>query len=123
MHRIPALLALLCMMGCYAATRSTVDLVKVEQKIAQAKAADAHRRAVYSWTMADAYIKKARDEWGHSDYEAAERMMRQAETWADKAIAEAATAPVDEQWNKPAQAEPAPAPSPQTTSPIPGVWQ
>ena len=123
MHRIPALLALLCMMGCYAATRSTVDLVKVEQKIAQAKAADAHRRAVYAWTMADAYIKKARDEWGHSDYEAAERMMRQAETWADKAIAEAATAPVDEQWNKPAQAEPAPAPSPKATSPRPGVWQ
>lgn len=123
MHRIPALLALLCMMGCYAATRSTVDLVKVEQKVAQAKAADAQRRAVYAWTMADAYLKKARDEWGHSDYEAAEQMMRQAETWADKAIAEAATAPVDERWKSPASDPVAPTQAPQGTSPVPGVWQ
>ena len=115
------LLALLCTMGCYAATRSTVDLVKVEQKVAQAKAADAQRRAVYAWTMADAYIKKARDEWGHSDYEAAEKMMKQAEAWADKAIAEAATAPIDARANPPADSVQTAPPAPQTTSQ--GVWQ
>ena len=124
MHRISALLALLCMTGCYAATRSTVDLVKVEQKVAEAMAADAERRAVYAWTMADAYLKKARDEWGHSDYEAAEKMMRQAEAWADKAIAEAATAPVDaRQGSAPTSGDSAPTTAPPSASSSSGVWQ
>ena len=106
MHRILFLALGLGLTGCYAATRSTVDLVKVEQKVAKAKAADAPRRAVYAWTMADAYLKKARDEWGHSDFEAAHRMMEQAETWADKAIAEAASAPVDTRATAPAASPP-----------------
>ncbi len=123
MHRITALVLLIGLTGCYAATRSTVDLAKVEKKVAEARSADAQRRAVYAWTMADAYLKKARDEWGHSDFEAAEKMMRQAESWADKAIAEAANAPVDERWNTPTPEQPGPQATPQGTSPIPGVWQ
>ncbi len=123
MHRITALVLLIGLTGCYAATRSTVDLVQVEKKVADARAADAQRRAVYAWTMADAYLKKARDEWGHSDFEAAEKMMQQAASWADKAIAEAANAPVDERWNAPTPEQPESQPASQGTSPIPGVWQ
>ncbi len=116
--------ALLSTLGCYAATKSTLDLSKAEQKLTAAKAADAQRHAVYAWTMADSYMKKARDEWGHSDYEAAEAMMKKAEQWADKALQIARTAPADSKWgteqleDKPQQSD-----APQNTSTTPGVWQ
>jgi len=122
-HRILVYAALFSTVGCYAATKSTVDLSKAEKKLAAAKAADAQRHAVYAWTMADAYMKKARDEWGHSDYETAESMMKKAEQWADKALQIAQTAPADSRWgteqleDKPEQTN-----APQSTSPIPGVW-
>ncbi len=91
--------------------------------MAEAKAANAHRHAVYAWTMADSYMKKARDEWGHSDYEAAEALMKKAETWANEAIQIARTAPADSKWGT----EPVPAPSKETPAPrnastTPGVW-
>ena len=57
----------------------------------------------------------------NKDYEAAEKMMKQAKAWADKAIAEAATAPIDARANPPADAVQAAPPAPQTTSQ--GVWQ
>ena len=117
-------IALLSTVGCYAATKSTMDLSKAEQKLAAAKSADAQRHAVYAWTMADSYMKKARDEWGHSDYEAAEAMMKKAEQWADKALQIARTAPADSKWGT-EQLEDKPQSSdvPQNASSTPGVWQ
>ena len=128
MHRIPIIAAMLMFTGCYAGTRSTLDLAKVEKKMASAKAADAHLHAVYAWTMADEYTKKARDEWGHSDYEAAEALMKKASHWADQAMNQARVAPVDGKWgteqlqdaDTPASADPAPAAH---GSPVPGVWE
>jgi hypothetical protein len=98
MNRTLNIAALLMLTGCYAATRSTVDLGRVERKLAAAKAADAHLHAVYAWTMAHEYTKKARDEWGHSDYEAAEAMMKKAGQWADQALQQARLAPKEEKW-------------------------
>ena len=58
MLKIPIFIALLVgVSGCYAATRSTVDLVEAEQSMAAARAAGAPERAVYAWTMADEYMK------------------------------------------------------------------
>ncbi len=123
MRRILIYGALLSQVGCYAATKSTVELSKVEKKMAQAKAADAQRHAVYAWTMADAYMKKARDEWGHSDYEAAEAMMKKAEIWADKALTLARSAPADAQWGtEPVGAQSSEEQPPQNASTTPGVW-
>jgi len=71
--------------GCYAATRATVDLGQAEQQLAAARAAGAPERAVYAWTMADEYMKKARDEWARSDYQRADEMVNKATEWAAKA--------------------------------------
>ena len=86
MHRIHALfLLLMTSVGCYAATKSTVDLTGAQQQLELARAAGAPQQATYAWTMADEYLKKARDEWSRSDYEAADSMIKKALHWAKQA--------------------------------------
>ena len=125
MHRIPVFAALLLLTGCYAASKSTLDLAKAEKKLQVARTANAELHAVYAWTMADEYMKKARDEWGHSDFEAAEALMEKATSWADQATSAAKLAPADSKWGT-EQLEDAPDKAvPEATpnaSPIPGVW-
>ena len=80
------LLVGMTVVGCYAAGRSTVKLVEADRKLAEARVAGAPERAKFAWTMADEYMKKARDEWANSDYEDAEAMVVKAKEWADQAI-------------------------------------
>ncbi len=83
--------------GCYAATRSTVHMVEADQKLAEARAAGAPTRAVYAWTKADEYLKKARDEWGRSEFESAERLLKESQRWSEEASRLArAMGPADE---------------------------
>ena len=81
--------------GCYAATKATVDLSGAQQKLEMARTAGAPERATYAWTMADEFLKKARDEWGRSDYEAAEALLKKAAYWADQATSIAQASGVD----------------------------
>ena len=69
--------------GCGAA-RGTYFLVDAEQRLQDAREQGA-AEAVYQWTMAEEHMKKAYEEWGYSDYEAAERMAGLAVSWAQKA--------------------------------------
>ena len=124
MQRINAISVLMItMVGCYAATRSTVDLAQAQQKIEMARAAGAPQQAVYAWTMADEYLKKARDEWGRSDYEAADALLKKSMTWADQAVS---IAKANEQnvWSESVQdTPPAEEESVPTTTTQEGVWQ
>ena len=108
--------------GCYAATRSTVDLGQAERQLAAARAAGAPERAVYAWTMADEYMKKARDEWARSDYQRADEMVKKATKWAAKAAELAQSGEAVPAWSGessiPAQSPPAPADEDGS-----GVWQ
>ena len=138
MIRIPTLVAMIAVLsGCYAATRSTVDMGQAEQSMADARAAGAPERAVYAWTMADEYMKKARDEWGRSDFETADKMLQQATKWANEAAAIARAGGAGPQWGvedalkdtpkdapkgAPTGAPDAPEPAPAET-PTQGVWQ
>jgi len=70
--------------GCTAA-KSGYHLVKAEQAYAAAVVHEASERAPYAWTMADSYMKKAREEWGHSDFEASEQLSAKAVEWATRA--------------------------------------
>jgi hypothetical protein len=113
--------------GCYAATRSTVDLGQAEQNMAAARAAGAPEQAVYAWTMADEYMKKARDEWARSDFETADAMIAKAKQWADEAASISRAGGSGPKWgveealqDAPSPEEPEPAPAEATT---PGVWQ
>jgi len=79
------MLAAIVSCGCYAATRSTVRMVEANQKMTEARGAGAPARAVYAWTKADEYMKKARDEWARSEFQSAEKMLDKAKEWATEA--------------------------------------
>jgi len=116
------LAALLGMTGCIAATRTTVKLAQAEQNLAAARDAGAQERAIYAWTLADEYMKKARDEWARSDFEASESMVKKAKYWADEAASIARAAPVPVQDEMDQEADPPTLP-PTLPATEPGVWQ
>ena len=119
--RIIHLLLPLLLMACYAGTRGSVVLIKAEKKLAEARNAGAPERATYAWTLANEYMKKARDEYSHSDFEAAEALVKKAEKWAAEAAKIAAAAPPEP--------EPDPVPEPSGWDATPaaegdeGVWK
>ena len=75
---------LLFSLGC-AAVKSTVHLAQLEEAWVDAEAANAAERASYEYTMAEQYRLKAHEEWGGSDYGAAETLARQALLYAQQA--------------------------------------
>ena len=106
-ERLTALALMLGLSGCYAATRSTVHMVEASQKLTEARDAGAPARAVYAWTKADEYMKKARDEWGRSEFQSAERLFEKSQKWSEEAARLARTAPVDAIEVLPEEAAPA----------------
>jgi hypothetical protein len=111
--RLGLVLLALMLSGCYAATRSTVFMVEADQRLAEAQAAGAPTRAVYAWTKAEQYLVKARDEWGRSEFQSAERMCTASKKWSEEAarIARAA-GPADELDTIPDDAPPTPPAAP-----------
>lgn len=69
--------------GC--AAKSTYWLAQAESAVNDARNAEAPERAVYHWTMADSFMRKAREEWGYADFGAAETLARRAEQSAREA--------------------------------------
>ncbi len=88
MIRLFAFAALLSLAGC-TAIKSGVVLVQVEQLMAEAEAVGAPSQATYEYTLADAYRRKAREEWGGSSYRAAEDLAEEALELANRAIEQA----------------------------------
>ena len=82
--RTLAFVALAASAGGCGAARGTYFLVDAEQHLQAAREQGA-AEAVFQWTMAEEHMKKAYEEWGYSDYEAAEKMAGLAIAWADKA--------------------------------------
>ena len=72
MRWMPLMLPLLT--GCVAAARGTYHIAQAEQAYALAQQAEASEYAVYAWTMAEAYMLKAREEYALADYQAAEQL-------------------------------------------------
>lgn len=64
---------------------TTLALRDAEAAIATARAADAQRYALYELTSADEYFRKAREEEGYSDFQAAIDLAQRALVFADKA--------------------------------------
>ena len=75
----PALLS-----GC--AARATWRLVEADQHVQAAISAGAGTNAPYETTLARAYLEKAREEAGASDFGAAELLARRAIELADAAV-------------------------------------
>ena len=133
MRRIQALFVLILVLpGCYAATKATVDMASAQQQLEVARSLGAPERATYAWTMADEYMKKAKDEWSRSDYQAADTLLKQARHWADQAASIAKANEVDGSQesftDEPLQdledaTEPNPSQQSESTTTQEGVWQ
>ena len=83
-RRNAALLVALALSGC-TAVRGTVHLARGMQSVNDVRETQAPTDAIYAWTLAEEYRKKAWDEWCGSDYEEAERASKLAAEWAQKA--------------------------------------
>jgi hypothetical protein len=81
--RLLAAPLLLGLTGC-ASLKGTYVVVTSQQQLHLSQQASAEE-AEYYWTMADEHMRKAREEWGHSDYGAAEELAYAAADWARKA--------------------------------------
>lgn len=79
-----AVLALGQLSAC-AAGRGTYFLGQTIEPVTTARESGAPDSAVYAWTLADEFRRKAWEEWSGSDYEEAERLSQLAVEWAQKA--------------------------------------
>ena len=63
--------------GC-ASIKAAVPMAQLDQAMLDAEAARAQDNAVYEYTLAEQYRLKSHEEWGHSDYGAAELLAKTA---------------------------------------------
>lgn len=80
-----ALLALSLLFPACGPISTTIALRDAEAAIESARAADAARYAAFELTSADEYFRKAREEEGYSDFQAAVDLAQRALVFADKA--------------------------------------
>jgi hypothetical protein len=71
-------------LGC-GPVQSTAYLLDAEVQIEAARTAQAEKMAPYEWTAANLYIRKAREESGYSNFEAAVTFARKASKFAREA--------------------------------------
>lgn len=102
MSRLSLLLCVCALQAC--AFASTGKILKAASTVALAERADGEKHALYEMTRAREYLHKAREEYGYSDYEAAEKFAVEAINWGEKAKAKAA--------DQDAPSTPAPPPTP-----------
>lgn len=75
------LLVVVAASGC-GPVSTTLALRDADNAIAAARAVDAQRYAVYELTGAEEYVRKAREEEGYSDFQAAIDLAREAQRLA-----------------------------------------
>ena len=72
-----ALTALVTLPGC-GPVYSTSLIMDANVQLEAARAADANKYAPYEYTLADAYLHKAREEQGYADYDVCIRLAKKA---------------------------------------------
>jgi hypothetical protein len=87
--RAAAFLAVCASLFACGPVSTTLALHDAESAIEAARAADARRYAVYELTSAEEYFRKAREEEGYSDFQAALNLAETARGFADRARARA----------------------------------
>lgn len=105
--RMLAIVGLLLLGGCGPVT-STTRISEATVAIEAARVVDADRFAVYEFVRAVEHLKKAREEEGFSDFQAAINLALEAREFAEKARARALASP--ERGSEAPAAAPAPGP-------------
>ncbi|MCK6571297.1 DUF4398 domain-containing protein [Myxococcota bacterium] len=93
LSRAAVLLALSASLFACGPVSTTLALSDAESAIESARAADARRYALYELTSAEEYFRKAREEEGYSDFQAALDLAETARGFADRARARALASP------------------------------
>ncbi|MFL5292251.1 MAG: DUF4398 domain-containing protein [Myxococcales bacterium] len=91
MRLLLALLALCALAGC-GPIRSTAALIDADVAIEGARAAGAPQASPYEFTLAEAYLNKAREVSGYAQYEVAARYAGRARELGDEARKNATSA-------------------------------
>lgn len=86
--------------GCVGPIWSTVDLRAAESALEQAEEANASELAPYEYQRALELLKKAREEWGYSEFGTSRRYAEMAREYAEQAREKASTEP----WTGPPEA-------------------
>lgn len=77
------------MTGCFGPITATTELVNAEAALERARVADAHERAPHEYYTAANYLKKAKEEWGYSDFQASDRYAEKSRRAAERALTKA----------------------------------
>src|SRR5512132_2803934 len=88
---VAAALLALAAAGC-GPTQSTALIIDADVQLQAAKSADAPQLAPYEYTAAEAYLQKAREEQGYSDFEVAIDFAQKSVDYATQAKNRAMTA-------------------------------
>jgi len=75
--------------GCVAPAIAMSDINTAQVELAAARTADAPRLAPYEYTLADLYLKQARERMGSSDYQESYEYARKATGFARQATEKA----------------------------------
>jgi hypothetical protein len=86
-----AVLALAALAAC-GPIQSTAALIDADVELDAARTAGAAKASTYEYAAAEAYLHKAREVEGRSQYEAATRFARKSQEWAKQARKNAAAA-------------------------------
>jgi rubrerythrin len=81
---LPGLLAVLALAGC-GPIQSTAALIDADIAVEAARAAGAPQTSAYEFTAAEAYLQKAREVTGRSQYETATQLAEHARDLAKEA--------------------------------------
>lgn len=83
-----ALLGLWCV-GCFGPITATKELSDAERAMERARVADAHEKAPYEYHTAEHYLRKSKEEWGYSDFQASDEYAAKARRNAERALTKA----------------------------------
>ena len=83
------MILLLAILGC--SVKGTVELVKAERIYDLAQEQNLRDQDMFSWTMANSYLKKAREEYANSHYEQAAILAQRSSEWLVKINPQLAT--------------------------------
>ncbi len=75
--------------GCFGPVTSTKKIMDAETALERSRVADAHERAPYEYHMAEELLHKAKEEWGYSDFQAADRYAEEARRQAERSLTKA----------------------------------
>ena len=97
--RVLTAISALCVLGSLACgpTKSTTAIVQAHQAIKRARVNDAEKKHPYELAMAREYYIKAKEEAGYSQFEIAEKLAKQAISFAKAAAGETVETPVPEE--------------------------